>query len=134
MCRILPELTEQVEEPLAAANLLMKAGYQRALRPVAGAAPRRVQHHVVETGAECIVRRAQLIHRHAAVARGLFEDADLLDGALAQVAGVRLAVGVAQTSKQLQQWSRRLDQRVEAEADLFTTVGADRRRRRRVAI
>jgi hypothetical protein len=76
------------------------------------------------------VRRAQLIHRHTAVARCLFEDADLLDRALAQVTGVRLAVGIAQTAEQLQQRRCRLDQRIEAEADLFPAVGGDGRRRR----
>ena len=56
---------EQVEEPLAAAHLLVEGRDQRARRPGALAAPGRVQHDVVEAGAKRIVRRAELLHRHA---------------------------------------------------------------------
>ena len=57
------------------------------------------------------MRRTQLVHRHAGIARGLLEGAHLLDGTLAQFAGVRLAVGVAQPAEQLQQRRGGRDQR-----------------------
>ena len=37
-------------------------------RPSAGGAPRRVQHHVVDAGAQCVMGGAQLLHRHAGFA------------------------------------------------------------------
>ena len=139
---VLPELAEQIEEALAAAHLLVEGRDQRARRPGAAAAPGRVQHHVVEAGAQRVVRRAELIQRDAGVARCLLEGADLLDRALAQIAGIRLAVGVAQAAKQLQQRRGGLDQRVEAEADASPRLrpgsarrpraGGRWRRRRRV--
>ena len=124
---VLPQLAEQIEEALAAAHLLVEGRDQRARRPGAAAAPGRVQHHVVEAGAQRVVRGAELIHRHAGIARRLLEGADLLDRALAQIAGIGLAVGVAQAAKELQQRRGGLDQRVEAEADRFRAFGRDRR-------
>ena len=67
------ELVEQIEEALAAAHLLVEGRDQRARRPAAAAAPRRVQHHVVEAGAQRVMRGAELVDRHAAVARRLLE-------------------------------------------------------------
>ncbi len=124
--RGLPKLAEQIEEPLAAADFLVEAGYQRACCPSAGAAPWRVQHHIVQAGAQRVMRWAKLVHRYAGVARRLLERADLLDGAFAEFAGVGLAVRVAQAAEQLQQRCRGLDQRVEAEVDLFGAAGGRR--------
>jgi hypothetical protein len=68
---------------------------------------------------------AKLIERDAGIARCLLEGADLLDRPLAQIAGIRLAVGAAQAAKELQQRSGGLDQRVEAERDGFRALGRD---------
>ncbi len=137
---VLAKLAEQVEEPLAAAHFLMEGGYQRAGRPGAAAAPWRVQHHVVQAGAQRVVSRPDLIHRHTAVARRLLEGANLLDGALAQLRRIRLAVGVAQAPEQLQQRCGCLDQRVGCRSWIFSAAsavmgaaGAVRRRRQAVS-
>ena len=52
----------------------------------------------------------EFIHRHATVARCLLKGTHLLDGALAQVAGIGLAQGVPQATQELQQGGGRLDQ------------------------
>src|SRR6185437_15842534 len=57
----------------AAAHCLMEGGHQRTRRPAAAAAPGRIQHDIVHTGAQGVMRRTQLLHRHAAVARRRFE-------------------------------------------------------------
>ena len=69
------------------------------------------------------MRRTQLVHRNAGIPRGLLEGADLLDGTLAELTWVRLAVGVAQPAEQLEQRCGGLDEGIEAEADFLRAFG-----------
>ena len=81
----------------------MEGRDQRALAPGSAAAPGRVQHDVVEAGAQCVVSRAKLFQRHALVARLLLENPDLANGSLIEVAGIRRACRIAQARHELEQ-------------------------------
>src|ERR1700730_2008128 len=87
---ILAHLAEQVEETLATAHLLMKARDKRARGPGPRASPGRVQHHVVQAGAERIMRRAQQLDWQPKLPHALLEAAHRADRALKQIARVGL--------------------------------------------
>src|SRR5262249_49935223 len=113
---------EEVEETLAAAYLLMKGRDERARSPHAGAPPWRIQHRIVETCAQRIMRRPNLLDRNAEVASALFEMAHRAERALTQITGVRLIERVAQPREQLQQRRGDGDERAEARDDGFGIV------------
>ena len=119
-----------VEEAFAGAAILVERGRERAFLPAPVCAPGRVQHHVVEAGAERVVRRAHLVHRDLGFAGAALELADLAGGTVAHVALIGRGGGVVQSGEQLQQRLRGGDQRVAEGADEGLQVGAagDRRR------
>ena len=105
----------------------MEGRDQRTRGPTALTAPRRVQHDVVDAGAQRVMRRPQLLVRHAAVARGGLELAHLAHRALAQIVDIGRRQCGAQPPEQLQQGRGGDDQRIEAELDRFGTQPAHRR-------
>ena len=104
--RRLLHLPELIEELVRAARAMMEGRHQGLARPAAGGAPGRVQHQIVDTGTECVVRRPQHLHGDASVAGLALEGVQVLHGAFAQRLRVRRAAHRAQTAEQLQQRRR----------------------------
>ena len=75
-------------------------------RPAARCAPGRIQHHIVDAGAQRVMRRPQQVHRDACIACLALERAQVLHDAFAQYRRVGRAAHRAQASEQLQQWRR----------------------------
>ncbi len=120
------DLLQYVEEPLAGTHLLMKGRYQRALRPGTLAAPGGGEHHVIEAGAERVMRGTELIDRDLRLAPGDFEIAQGTRRTLTQIAGIGRLQRVAQACEQLQQGRGGGEQRCRAEIE---RLGATARRR-----
>src|SRR3954447_18876244 len=103
LVRFLFHLPQQVEKPLTAADFLVEGRDQRSRVPAAAASPWCVENHVVEAGTECVMCRAKLFERNAAVACPLLKGAYLARGSFTQVACLRRMAGVVESGEQLQQ-------------------------------
>jgi hypothetical protein len=84
LVRGLPQLAELLKELISAARAMMKGCHQCLITPVTAGAPRAVQYHVIDAGAQRVVRRAHLIHSDTRVASPKFEAPQTPKDALAQ--------------------------------------------------
>ena len=101
-----PHLSELIEEQVRAARAGMECSHQRLARPAARGAPGSVQHHIVDAGAQRVVRRPEHLRRDAGVACLALKCAQVLHDPFAQHSWVRGAAHCAQAGEQLQQWRR----------------------------
>ncbi len=102
LARVVAHLPEHLEEALLAAGLAVEGRDQRLRSPGPTAAPRRVQHDVVEADAQRIAGSAKLLRFHASAARLLLENPDLANRPLVQVAGVGWNCRVVQPRHELE--------------------------------
>src|SRR5208283_3807522 len=88
---ILPQTSKYIEELLASADVLMKERKQCPLVPLARCAPRRAPHHVVDAGAQGLLRRPKDQRLYPGLTAATFEPPHLPLDPFAQVRRIRRA-------------------------------------------
>ena len=94
----------------------MEGDQQAALAPFAGPAPGRVEHHLVERGAEDVAGAEHGLFVDALVAGIAGKRLDFLDHLEPQPLGVRMGRGIFQAHDQAEQGRSRSFQRIQTPA------------------